>query len=136
MALEMQESLIRSLPPADAGGSLNSVNETLEEFGLPPIRTMTVIRKCRGYIAGSAVLAGRPNLPRERQFPPKDIDVYIPLKYSEIFKNFLLESGERHMCRETIINQPQPEDRQGSSDPPGRCSASSLRSESCSLMKL
>ncbi|KAH6907215.1 hypothetical protein BKA70DRAFT_1104944 [Coprinopsis sp. MPI-PUGE-AT-0042] len=101
MALEMQESLIRDLPPTEAGNSLISVNNTLEDFGLPPTKTMTVIRKCRGYIAGSAVLAGRPNLPRERRFAPKDLDVYIPLKYSEIFKQFLLESGDRHMCRES-----------------------------------
>jgi hypothetical protein len=100
MALEMQESLIRSLNPTEAGSSLTSVNDTLTNFGLPPVRTMTVIRKCRGYIAGSSVLAGRPNLPAERQFPPGDLDVYIPLKYSEVFKSFLLESGDRHMCRE------------------------------------
>ncbi|KAH6896067.1 hypothetical protein BKA70DRAFT_1231978 [Coprinopsis sp. MPI-PUGE-AT-0042] len=108
MALDMQESLILSLSsPGSQGSCLRSVMKTFEDFGLPPARTLDVMRQCRGYMSGSGVLARRPQTPHKRQLTPKDLDVFIPLKYSEVFKNFLLEaSRERHLCREVDLQSP------------------------------
>ncbi|KAH6890746.1 hypothetical protein BKA70DRAFT_1234458 [Coprinopsis sp. MPI-PUGE-AT-0042] len=111
IALEMQERLIRHQTLTPQGHYLLSVNKMLRNFGLPPTQTMEVVRKCRGYMSGSGVIAGLPNIPKERRFPPKDLDVFIPLKYSETFKSFLLqESGERHLCREVDLLVPSKKD--------------------------
>ncbi|KAH6905252.1 hypothetical protein BKA70DRAFT_1226018 [Coprinopsis sp. MPI-PUGE-AT-0042] len=98
MALEMQEALILNRQSTGSGSCLEST------LAYPPTRTLDVIRRCRGYMSGSGVLAGIPHIPRRRRITPKDLDIFIPLRYSEVFKNFLLDaSGERHLCREVDL---------------------------------
>jgi hypothetical protein len=106
MALDIQESLIFNRLPTAPGSCLESITKTLEDFGLPPTKTLDIFRQCRGYLAGSAVLLGIPHQGREHRITPGDLDVFVPLKYSEILKTFLLEgSGERRLCRELDLQQ-------------------------------
>ncbi|KAH6903027.1 hypothetical protein BKA70DRAFT_1111312, partial [Coprinopsis sp. MPI-PUGE-AT-0042] len=59
------------------------------------------LQRGRGYMSGSGVIAAQAKRLDLPPFKPGDIDFYIQEKASQQFKDFLLESGERRLHKET-----------------------------------
>ncbi|KAH6905470.1 hypothetical protein BKA70DRAFT_1504729 [Coprinopsis sp. MPI-PUGE-AT-0042] len=113
-ALRLQDAIIRNPrvdylagileeESGDEGEDNDAYTEVValfEDFNLPPVRTMSILQRLRGYMSGSGVLATerrRLDLP---SFEPKDLDFYLQEQASHCFRDFLLESGERQFWKE------------------------------------